>query len=156
MPGNLDSSGFQPFGNPSRCEPSCTRHSGSHENSGDRRARGSIRRARNQKMRRSSRVLAGTRAEDGRLPRNGLLSANVRRSLVFGGGTRRRYTIRSDRRLRQGTNKGVCPVAHLPAYPSGLKPMPSSISEPPTLNSVEEPSLPSERDEKRSKLEVRT
>ena len=70
----------RPPGNPWRCGPSCTGRSGSRENWEDRRAQGSIRRARNQKTRRSSRAPAGRRAEAGPPARNDLPSASARRS----------------------------------------------------------------------------
>src|SRR3984885_9851348 len=149
MRGNLCSSRSQPPGNLLRCGPSCTERSGSRANWGDRPARGSIRRARNQKMRRSFRALAGRQAEPDRLPRNGPLSANVRRSLGLGGETTRRCGFRSDRRLGQGTNKVVCSDAHLPAYPGCPESTLSSISDPPRSNKTQvsktkHPSPPSE------------
>src|SRR6202161_2098907 len=134
MRGNLCSLRSQPPGNPLRCEPFCIERSGSRANSGDRPARGSIRRARNQKMRRSFRAPAGRQAEPDRRPRNDPLSANVPRSLALGGETTRRCGFRSDRRLRQGTNKVVCRDAHLPAYPGCPELTPSSISDPPRTN----------------------
>src|SRR6202041_576917 len=115
----------------------CIERSGSLANWGDRPARGSIRRARNQKMRRSFRAPAGRQAEPDRPPRNDPLSANVRRSLALGGETTRRCGFRSDRRLRQGTNKVVCSDAHLPACPGCPKLTPSSIRDPPRSNRTE-------------------
>src|ERR1700723_1067421 len=134
MRGNLCWLRSQPPGNLLRCGPSCIERSGSLANWGDRPARGSIRRARNQKMRRSFRAPADRQAEPDRPPRNDLLSASVRRSLALGGETTRRCGFRSDRRLRQGTNKVACSDAHLPAYPGCPELTPSSISDPPRSN----------------------
>src|SRR5580700_4096558 len=133
MPDNLCWLRFQPPGNPLLCVPSCIEHSGSRANWGDTPARGSIRHARSQRMRRSFRALADRQAATGRPPRNDHLSTNIRRSRPLAGETTRRYSYLSDRRLHPGTNKEVCPGAHLPACPGGLKLTPP-ISDPPMLN----------------------
>src|ERR1700733_15118756 len=134
MRGNLCSLRSQPPGSLLRCGPSCIERSGSRANWGDRPERGSIRRARNQKMRRSSRAPADRQAEPDRPSRNDNLSANVRRWLALGGETTRKCSFRSDRRLRQGRNKAVCSDAYLPAYLGCPELTPSSISDPPKSN----------------------
>src|ERR1700690_521612 len=134
MPGSLCSLRPQPPGNPLRYVPSCIMRSGSHANWGDTPVRESIGRARIQRTRRSFRALGGTQAGAGRQTQNDPLSINVQRSPPLGGETTGRYSFRSDRRLQRGTNKEVCPGAHLPAYPGGPELTPPSISDPPWLN----------------------
>src|ERR1700722_1769898 len=140
---------WRPPGNLLRCGPSCIARSGSRVSWGDRPERGSTRRARNQKMHRSSRAPAGRQVEPGRPPRIDPLSANVRRWLALGGEMTRRCGFRWDRRLRQGTNKAACSDAHLPACPGCPESTPSSISDPPRSNRTQvsktkHPSPPSE------------
>src|SRR5208282_5040448 len=111
------------------------------------------------KMRRSFRAPADRQAEPDRPPRNDNPSANVRRWLALGGETTRRCRLRSDRRLRQGTNKVVCSDAHRPACQGCPELTPSSISDPPRSNGMQvsktkHPSPPSE--ETRLSLKVQT
>ena len=94
--GSLCSSRCRPPGNPWRCGPFCTGHSGSRENWADRRAPESSRRARSRKTRKSFPAPADRRAEDGPATRNHAPCANVRRSPSSGGGTPHRSSPQSD------------------------------------------------------------
>src|SRR6185437_16025748 len=127
-------SGCRPHRSPLRCEPSCRGRSGSHESWEDRRARGSIRRLRIQKMRRSSQVPAGRRAEVGLRAQNGRPSAVARRWPSHDAEMTRRYSSRVERHLRQETSRGVWKGAYLPTSPSGLLLTASSTGDPPGLN----------------------
>jgi hypothetical protein len=133
------SSRSRPLGNPLRCGPFCTGRSGNRGSPGDRQARESIRRARNQKTRRSSRGLAGRRAKP----------VSHRETMLFPQVTGNRLrpvqkrrvgsSTRWDCRSGQDTNREVCLGAYPRAYPVGPKSTPYSISD--TLQSELETSV---------------
>src|SRR5215469_5461723 len=135
------SSGCRPRRNPLRCEPSCKGRSGSRESWVDRQGQESARPLRTQKTHKSSRALAGKRAEAGLQARSGRLSTDARQWILLGAETTRTCSSRSDRHLRQETSREAWTGAYPPTFPGGLLLTPSSIGNPPGLNRMQNTSL---------------